>query len=82
MRRFETTFKLKCLNVTPLLSITFPQGFQIFKYIGHPTSGSGGKKTVKRYLKSEQTDRQTHKQTDKDMDISTYRKHRPRGQML
>ena len=37
----------------PLLSITFPQGFRISKNIGHPTLGSGGKKTVKRYLKSE-----------------------------
>ena len=43
----------------PLLSITFPQGFRISKNIGLPTSGSGGKKTVKRYLKSEQTNRQT-----------------------
>ena len=34
------------------------------KNIGHPTSGSGGKKTVKRDLKSEQTDTQTHGQTD------------------
>ena len=47
----------------PLLSITFPQGFQISKNIGHPTLGSGGKKTVKRYLKSEQTDKQTDRQT-------------------
>ena len=31
--------------------------------IGHPTSGSGGKKTFKRYLKSEHTDGQTHGQT-------------------
>ena len=54
--------------------IFFPQGFRISKNIGHPTSGSGGKKTVKRYLKSEQTDRR--------MDKSTYRKHRPRGPML
>ena len=45
----------------PLL---FPQGFRIFKNIGHPTSGSGGKMTVKRYLKSEQTDRRTGGQTD------------------
>ena len=77
-RQFQTTSKQKCSNVRPLLSITFPQGFRISKNIGHPTSGSGGKKTVKRYLKSEQTDRQTHKRTD----ISTYRKHRPRGPML
>ena len=37
-----------------LFSITFPQGFQIFKNVGHPTLGSGGKKTFKWYLKSEQ----------------------------
>ena len=64
-RRFQTTSKQKCLNVTPLLSITFPQGFRISKNIGHPTSGSGGKKTVKRYLKGEQT----HKQTDGHFDL-------------
>ena len=49
--------------MTPLLSITFPQGFWISKNIGHPTSGSGGKKTVKRYLKSEHARRQTDRQT-------------------
>ena len=38
----------------------FPQGFRISKNIGHPTLGSGGKKMFKRYLKSEQTDKQTH----------------------
>ena len=68
----------KCSNLRLLLSITFPQGFRISKNIGHPTSGSEGKKTFKRYLKSEQTDGQTHRQTD----ISTSRKHRPRGLML
>ena len=46
----------------PLL---FPQGFQISKNIGHPTLGSGGKKTFKWYLKSEQTDGQTHRHTDR-----------------
>ena len=60
------------------LTLLFPQGFRISKNIGHPTSGSGGKKTAKRFLKSEQTDGQTHRQTD----ISTYRKHQPRGPML
>ena len=40
--------------------------------------GNGGKKTVKWYLKSEQTNTQTDRQTD----ISTYTKHRPRGPML
>ena len=62
-RRFQTTSEQKCLNVRPLLFITFPQGFRISKNIGHTTSGSGGKKTVKRYLKSENTDRQTDKHT-------------------
>ena len=33
--------------------------------IGHPTSGSGGKKTFKQYLKSEHTDRQTNRRTDR-----------------
>ena len=78
MRQFETTFKQKCSNVRPLLSITFPQGFRISNNIRHPNLGSGGKKTVKRYLKSEHTHRPTHRQTDN----STYRKHRPRGPML
>ena len=50
--------------------------------IGHPTSGSGGNKTFKRYLKSEHTHRQTDGRADTETDISTYRKHRPRGQML
>ena len=68
-------------QLRPLLSITFPQGFGISKHIGHPTSGSGGKKTVKRYLKSEQTDGHTDTRTHGQTDISTYRKHRPRGPM-
>ena len=63
LRRFQTSSKQKCSNVRPLLSINFPQGFRISKNIGHPTSGSGGKKTVKRYLKSEQTDRRTDRRT-------------------
>ena len=139
-------FKQKCSYLRPLLSITFPQGFQISKNIGHPTSGSGGKKTVKRYLKSEKSEEnknfflrgnfrqfsnknvhiwehffpllfpkdseslrildsrlrevgakrrlngtskvnththgQTDGRTDRQTDISTYRKHRPRGPML
>ena len=57
------------------LPLLFPQGFRISKNIGHLTSGSVGKKTVKGYLKSEQTDGQTDKQTDKQTDILTYRKH-------
>ena len=58
--------------------MTFPKGFPISKNVGHPTSGSGGKKTFKRYLKSEQT--HTHKHTY--MDKSTYRKHWPIGPTL
>ena len=68
-RRFETNSKQKGSNVKPLLSITFPQGFRISKNIGHPTSGSGGKKTVKRYLKSEQTDKQTDRHTYGHFDL-------------
>ena len=48
----------------PLIYITFPQGFPGSKNIGHTTSVSGGKKTVKQYLKSEHTNRQTDKQTN------------------
>ena len=55
----------------PLLSITFPQGFQISKSVGHPTSGSGGKKTFNWYLKSQQTDRQTDTRTDGHFDIES-----------
>ena len=71
-------FQTKMLISETTFFITFPQGFWISKNIGHLTSGSGGKKTFKRYLKSEPTDRHTDRQTDK----STYRKHRPRGPML
>ena len=57
---------------------TSPQGSRIAKNIGHPTSGSGGKKTFKRYLKSEHTDGQTHRrtntQTDKHTDGQTHRR--------
>ena len=52
---FKKTLKKK----SALLSSTFPQGFQISKNFGHPTLGSGGKKKVKRYVKSEQTHRHT-----------------------
>ena len=38
----------KFTNLRPLLSITFPQEFQISKIFGHLTSGRGGKKTFKR----------------------------------
>ena len=52
-QQFETIFEQKCSYLRPLLSITFPQGFWIFKIFGHPILGSGGKKTLKWYLKSE-----------------------------
>ena len=68
-RRFLTIFKPKCSNVRPLLFITFPQEFKISKNIGHPTSGSGGKKTFKLYLKIEQTDKHTDRQTDGHFDL-------------
>ena len=77
-RRFSTIFKQKCSYLRPLLAVTFPQGFRISKNIGHPTLENGGKKTFKRYLKSEHT----HRRTDRQTDILTYRKHRPRGLML
>ena len=48
---------------------TFPLGFQISKNIGHPTSGSGGKKTVPQTIPQKwthgQTDRQTDRQTNR-----------------
>ena len=73
-RRFLTLYTWKLSHLSPFLSITFPQGFRISLHFGHVTSGRGGKKTFKRYPKSEQTHKQTHRHTDK----STYRKHRPR----
>ena len=68
-RRFQTISKQKCSNVKPFLSITFLQGFRISKNIGHPNSGRGGTKTVKQYLKSEQTHTRTHRQTDGHFDL-------------
>ena len=69
VRQNQATFKQKCSNPKPLLSITFPQGFRISKNIGHLTSGSGGKKTFKRYLTSEHTDEQTDRQTDRHFNL-------------
>ena len=63
----------------PLL---FPQGFQKSKIFGHRTSGSGGKKTVKRSEKVWWTNKQTNKQTDTHTDFSTYRKNWHRGPIL
>ena len=47
-------------NLRPLLFVTFPQGFQIHKNLGHWTSRTGGKKTVKQSEKSVM-DRQINK---------------------
>ena len=66
------SIKKKKKNRRPLLSLTIPQGLQISKNIGHPTSGSGGKKTFKKYLKSEHTDGQTDGQTDRRTDRRTF----------
>ena len=73
-RRFQTIFKQKCSYLRPLLSITFPQGFRISRNIGHPTLGSGGKKTFKWFLKSEHTDGQTDGRTDRQTDRQTDRR--------
>ena len=54
-RRFQTIFKQKFLYLRPLLSRTIPQGFRISKNIGHLTSGSGGKQTVKKDRKPKKT---------------------------
>ena len=56
-------------NLRPLLFVTFPQGFQIHKKLGHWTSRTGGKKTVKQSEKSV-TDRQINKTKKKKMEIS------------
>ena len=53
-RHFYTLYEQTFSNLRPFLFINFPQGFRISN-----NSGSGSKKTVKRYLKSEQTDRRT-----------------------
>ena len=66
---FLDQLQTKKLNVRPILFITFPQGFRLSKNIEHPILGSGGKKTVKRYLKSEQTDTQTNRQTYGQIDL-------------
>ena len=60
VRQFYTLYYLKISNLRPLLSSTFPLGFRIEIFFGHPTLGYGGKKTFKRYLNSERTHRQTH----------------------
>ena len=60
-RRFQAIFNQKCSYLIPLLSITFPQGFRISKNIGPPTSGSGGKKTVKKDQKPKKTEKSEEK---------------------
>ena len=45
--QFYTLYEQKFLNLGPLFSITFSQGFQKSKKFGHYTSGSADKKTVK-----------------------------------
>ena len=61
--QFYTLYDWNFSNQRPLVSSIFPQGFWISKNFGHPTSGSGGKKMFKRYLKSERTDKQTDRHT-------------------
>ena len=54
--QFYTIFEQKSSNLRPFLSITFCQGFRISKKLGHWTSGSWSKNTVKL---SERTDKHT-----------------------
>ena len=77
---------LRC-NFTPFISksiqiwdhffpLSFPKNSESeSENFGHLTLGSGGKKTFKRYYKSEQTDGRTNTRTD----ILTYRKNPTRG---
>ena len=46
--QFYTLYEQKFSNLRPLFSITFPQGFRIFKKFGHCSLQSRGKTTVKR----------------------------------
>ena len=59
--RFCTILEQKSSNLRPLFSTTFAPGLQISKSFGHPTSGSGGKKTLNGTSK---VNRQTHGHTD------------------
>ena len=47
-RRFYTLYEQKLSNLIPILSITFPPGFQKSKKFGHWTLGSWGKQAFKR----------------------------------
>ena len=54
-RQFQTHSQQKCSILIPLLSSTFPQGFQISNNFGHPTLGSWGKIGLKiQYMKKGQ----------------------------
>ena len=79
LRQFDTLYEQKFVNLRPLLSITFPQGFWKSNQFGHWTSGSGGKRLLNGVKKC---DGQTHGQTNKHTNILTYRKNRPRGPTL
>ena len=74
-RLFCTLYKKKFSNLSPLLFITFLQGFRISKHFGHLTSGSGGKICLSGTSK-------VNRHTDTHTDISTYIKHQPRAPML
>ena len=47
--------------------VNLPQ--ENLKIFGYPTSGSGGKKTLKWFLKSENTDKHTDRQTYGHFDL-------------
>ena len=53
----------------PLLSIDFPQEFEISKNFGHPTSGSGAKRPLNGTSK---VNRHTDTHTDRHTDTHTY----------
>ena len=61
-QQFKTIFEQNFFNLKPLLSTSFPQGFQISKNIGHPTLEKGQKDVVI-LPESEHTNTQTHKHT-------------------
>ena len=68
-RQIQTIFEQKIFKPE---TTTFPQGLRISRNFGHPTFGSGGKKRLKRYLKSEETDRRTDGQTDRQTHRQTF----------
>ena len=52
---FYTRYEQKFSNLRPLLSINFPNQFRKSKKFGHCSLGSGGKKTIKRSEKIQNT---------------------------